>query len=165
MTNIATPSSRELIGTLDPDVDYGEDGLDGTVAKIEQGLILIERGETRPVLKNAATGLMIRGTGQPLQLQTVTQVERELRQVFASAVQQNWDLIVESLIKIATVKEDVRAHKLLFEYGIGRPREAPAPENPRLADFLKMMGGRANYPAEVEPPPAEAIETTVREIE
>ena len=61
MTNITTPSSGELIGTLDPEVDYGEDGFDGTVSKIEQGLVIIERGETRPVLKDAATGMMIRG--------------------------------------------------------------------------------------------------------
>ncbi len=165
MTNTTTPSDRELIGTLDPDVDYGAGGLDGTVAKIEQGLVSIERGESRPVLKDAVTGRMIRGTGQPLQLQTVVQIERELRDVFSAAVRVNWDAIVASLVKIATVKEDVRAHKLLLEYGIGRPREAPPPPNSRLDEFMEMMRGRTNYPAEIEPPPAEAIETTVRAIE
>ena len=165
MVNINSSSDRELIGTLDPDVDYGEDGLDGTVEKIEQGLVVIERGETRPVLKDAKTGLMIRGTGQPLQMQTIGQIERELRGVFSSAVQVNWDLIVSSLIKIATVKEDVRAHKLLLEYGHGRPREAPVPGNARVDEFLRMLSERGSYEAEVEPPPEEASETTVREIE
>ena len=74
-------------------------------------------------------------------------------------------MIVSSLIKIATVKEDVRAHKILLEYGLGRPREAPVPRNSRLDEFMRMMRERGSYEAEVEPPPAEAIETTVREIE
>ena len=125
---------KELVRKLDPDVDYGPDGLEAVVQNVEAGNYRLEDGETRPVIKNALTSELVKGTGQPRQDRRLVlrQIEQEMRDAFTTKIGANWDRIVDSLIKIAVEKGDVRAHKLLLEHGLGRPRESPRSPAARL---------------------------------
>ena len=91
------------------------------------------------------------------------EIALEMREAFTTKVGANWDRIVDSLIELAVVRGDVRAHKLLLEHGLGRPRESsPPPANSLMQELI--LRGLASYKAEVEPLP-DVVETTAREIE
>ena len=154
----------ELSRSLDPTVDYGPDGLDGVVQSVEAGKYRLEEGETRPVIKNALTGELVKGTGQPRQegRKDVVALGKELRDVFSSKLAANFDSIVDSLIEIAVVKKDVRAHKLLLEHGLGRPKEMAQASSPWVEQFLRLM--QQGYSAEALPPP-NVVEGTAREVD
>ena len=88
---------------------------------------------------------MVKGTGQPRQDSHKTLHElQQMREAFHDEDQRQLGAHVDSLIKIAVDKGDVRAHKLLLD----RPRESAAPStNPFVQRFLESLA-TASYTAE-----------------
>ncbi len=57
--------NEDLIQALDPARDYGERSYEQVVEGVRTGVLKLEAGLTVPVLKDAQTNLVVKGTGRP----------------------------------------------------------------------------------------------------
>lgn len=58
------PSQDELIARLDPERDYGERTFEQVINQVGDGRLFLEPGANLPVIKDTASGRMVRGSGR-----------------------------------------------------------------------------------------------------
>ena len=59
-------SVEELVAKLDPNRDYGSRTFEQVREDIARGLIVIEDGPSLPILKDAFSKTVVKGSGRPL---------------------------------------------------------------------------------------------------
>lgn len=116
--------SAELIEKLDPNRDYGKRTYTDIVREVEEGTLSLHVGPTAlPVIRNAADGVVVKGTGGQYLHKAQDNPRIHTKAVFLERAHSDFEKVYESMIESAT-KGDVRAQKLFMELYVGRPREA-----------------------------------------
>ena len=116
--------SAELIEKLDPNRDYGKRTYTDIVREVEEGTLSLHVGPTAlPVIRNAADGVVVKGTGGQYLHKAQDNPPIHTKAVFLERAHSDFEKVYESMIESAT-KGDVRAQKLFMELYVGRPREA-----------------------------------------
>jgi hypothetical protein len=120
--------SEDLIALLDPNRSYGDRNHDEVVDGVRNGKLRLEEGRRLPVIKDASTNLVVKGTGQP-PIPEGLEPQAWGRREFSRRAAEDFDEAYSSLME--TVRAgDPRAMKLFFETFLGRPREARDNEDP-----------------------------------
>ncbi len=114
-------ASDPLVSQLDPQRSYGDLSFDEVVAGVQSGRFTIAPGTRLPVLKDAATGRMIKGSGQVSQQGVSIQQAaiREFRELAADDMHEAYGLLLAGMRS-----GDPRFSKLYWENFLGKMGES-----------------------------------------
>lgn len=131
-------STEELIAKLDPTRDYGPRTFEQVKEGITRGALLVENGPNLPILKDAATGLVVKGSGRPLS--SPAEWSRQfLKERFAGDA----EALYEAAKNAVLLKGDMKALELLLKYGVGDHREQGSDAGSRAVDALMQLATNA----------------------
>jgi hypothetical protein len=114
--------TETLMSQLGEDRDYGLLSFETVKERIEDGSISIEIGQKHPVLRDAETGQILRGSGPTLRSGI------DMRDVLASMADIHLEQVIESLVEQAR-NGDIKAAIYLIDRWCGRytePKKEPS---------------------------------------
>ena len=138
---MATADTESLISLLDPQRNYGRP-LDDVVSDIRAGLILISPGYRLPVLKDARTGAVVKGTSAGVRSGGAVKISRSfVEEKFERNKHRIWEAVLKGALGNPEkgIAGDPRWGKLLFEYGMGKPVETGAGMNEAVMGLLARL--------------------------
>lgn len=131
-------SVEELVAKLDPNRDYGSRTFEQVREDIARGLIVIEDGPSLPILKDAFSKTVVKGSGRPLS--SPAEWSRQfLKERFAGDA----EALYEAAKTAVLVKGDMKALELLLKYGVGDHREQGGDAGSRAVDALMQLATNA----------------------
>ena len=126
--------TEALIAKLDPQRGYGDRTYDEVVEEVQAGKLRLEEGARLPVIKDASTGVTIRGTGQPVRESEPRQWSRRQFELRAA---EDFDAVYDAVIASA-ISGDARAQKLFMGASV------MCPSYRITGDEQHLTRGRAN---------------------
>lgn len=133
-----------LIDQLDPARDYGDRSYSEVVEQVKAGALILLPGRTVPVIKDKATGAVVKGTGQPPGRGAHAQFSRAyIQEKFANNAEAIWEAAFRGATEGEDGVGDPRWAKLLFEYGIGAPLQDKGNEA-GASEFMKVLAALAD---------------------
>jgi len=132
------PARETLIAALDPKRDYGERTYDDVLTGIRAGAILIEPGQSLPVLVEARMHRAIKGSGQPPQdgVSVQQQIIRKFRELAIDDAPEAYALTIKGMRD-----GDPRWGKIWWELAGGKMGEAKGGEAIAAA-FLAFLAAQ-----------------------
>ena len=130
-------NTASLISKLLPDRNYGERSYDEVVQDVKDGILTIHEGETIPILRDATTGLTVRGTGVPERKNT----KQSWHERFVERAISDFPDVYDSLVRSAH-NGDSRALIYFFDRLMGSPArqlQVQTLENRSL--FIELLSG------------------------
>lgn len=140
MTTLPATELESLISTLDPQRNYGRP-FEDVVADIRGGRLLISPGSRLPILKDATTGVVVRGTGTGAKGNAVKISRSFIEEKFERNKHRIWEAVLTGALGNPEkgIAGDPRWGKLLFEYGMGKPVETGAGMNEAVMGLLARL--------------------------
>lgn len=114
--------TETLVDQLKDDRDYGLLSFETVKERIEDGSISIEIGQKHPVIRDAGTGQILRGSGPTLRSGI------DMRDVLASMADSHLESVIEGLVEQAR-NGDTKAAMYLIDRWCGRysePKKEPS---------------------------------------
>lgn len=135
----------ELIKQLDPERNYGDRTYEQVVREVEAGSLILKPGHSLPVIIDSRTKKTVSGTGRPPGKPAAVFSRGYIERQFARNAQRIWEAAFEGAVK----NGDPRWGKLLFEYGIGKPKMDSGSAS-SAQDFLKILAAAAESSRRVD---------------
>ena len=125
----------DLTRQLDPDRDYGHRSFEEVVAGVHKGTLLLEEGLVVPVIRDATTGQVVKGTGQSIAEVDNIEGKRAWSHRFQQLGRHSFDELYEQLIDLCR-SGNFKALEYFFNRMSGKPSELRTEGSTKATELL-----------------------------